>query len=223
MWMPRWATRRAPLLVVVNSVCGCAAGAARPALALALRHAHRPQQVVTVFAGQDIEATARARQYFADYAPSSPSVALFRDGEVVHFVHRHMIEGHAPQEIAKDADRGIRQALRHDFGLMTGHVFHPGHSDLHGITVVLETTGDALYVGRYHEETAAGVLLHDVAEHRPEPGGVARDEFLAQDPQVRSARRPQAPGGSHRPRCGASRASSSGNSGTAPGQSSVRP
>ncbi|HMV30494.1 MAG: BrxA/BrxB family bacilliredoxin [Gemmatimonadales bacterium] len=88
-------------LVVVNSVCGCAAGGARPALALALKHAVRPQQVVTVFAGQDTEATARARQYFADYAPSSPSMALFRDGEVVHFVHRHMIEGHAPAEIAR--------------------------------------------------------------------------------------------------------------------------
>ena len=88
-------------LVVVNSVCGCAAGGARPALALALQHGVRPQQVVTVFAGQDTEATARARQYFADYAPSSPSMALFRDGEVVHFVHRHMIEGHAPAEIAR--------------------------------------------------------------------------------------------------------------------------
>ena len=89
------------MLVVVNSVCGCAAGAARPALALALTHPTRPQQVVTVFAGQDTDATARARQFFADYAPSSPSMALFRDGEVVHFVHRHMIEGHSPQDIAK--------------------------------------------------------------------------------------------------------------------------
>lgn len=92
--------QRGTTLVMVNSVCGCAAGGARPALALALKHHNRPQQVVTVFAGQDTEATARARQYFADYAPSSPSLALFRDGEVVHFVHRHMIEGHAPQEIA---------------------------------------------------------------------------------------------------------------------------
>ncbi|HET8648445.1 MAG TPA: BrxA/BrxB family bacilliredoxin, partial [Gemmatimonadales bacterium] len=60
------------------------------------------QEVVTVFAGQDLEATARARQYFADYAPSSPSMALFRDGEVVHFVHRHQIEGRAPQAVAAD-------------------------------------------------------------------------------------------------------------------------
>jgi putative YphP/YqiW family bacilliredoxin len=93
---------RGTTLVVVNSVCGCAAGGARPALALALQHQTVPHQVVTVFAGQDVEATARARQYFSDYAPSSPSIALFRDGEVVHFVHRHMIEGRSPQQIAKD-------------------------------------------------------------------------------------------------------------------------
>lgn len=62
---------------------------------------------------------------------------------------------------------------------MSGHVFHPGHSDLHGVTVVLETTGEALYVGRYHEETPAGVLLHDVAEHRAAADGITREEFLA--------------------------------------------
>lgn len=90
------------VLVFVNSVCGCAAGGARPALAAALKHANRPQQVVTVFAGQDTDAAARARQYFAEYAPSSPSMALFRDGEVVHFVHRHMIEGRPPQDVARD-------------------------------------------------------------------------------------------------------------------------
>jgi len=90
------------MLVFVNSVCGCAAGSARPALSLALQHGTRPEQVVTVFAGQDTDATARARQYFSDYAPSSPSMALIKDGEVVHFVHRHMIEGRSPQEIARD-------------------------------------------------------------------------------------------------------------------------
>ncbi|HEY7636730.1 MAG TPA: BrxA/BrxB family bacilliredoxin [Gemmatimonadales bacterium] len=89
-------------LVFVNSVCGCAAGNARPALRLALEHSVRPRQIVTVFAGQDLEATARARQYFADYQPSSPSMALFRDGEVVHFVHRHQIEGRSPQAIASE-------------------------------------------------------------------------------------------------------------------------
>jgi bacilliredoxin len=94
--------QRGSTLVFVNSVCGCAAGNARPALALALRHTVIPQQVVTVFAGQDLEAAARARQYFGEYQPSSPSMALFRDGDVVHFVHRHQIEGRTPQSIAAD-------------------------------------------------------------------------------------------------------------------------
>jgi putative YphP/YqiW family bacilliredoxin len=92
--------QRGTMLVFVNSVCGCAAGNARPALALALQHSILPQHVVTVFAGQDLDAVARARQYFADYQPSSPSIALLRDGEVVHFVHRHQIEGRSPQSIA---------------------------------------------------------------------------------------------------------------------------
>ncbi|MEO7985111.1 MAG: BrxA/BrxB family bacilliredoxin [Gemmatimonadales bacterium] len=92
--------QRGATLVFVNSVCGCAAGNARPALREALQHTVKPQQVVTVFAGQDIEATARARQFFADYQPSSPSIALLRDGEVVHFVHRHQIEGKPPQVVA---------------------------------------------------------------------------------------------------------------------------
>jgi putative YphP/YqiW family bacilliredoxin len=94
--------QRGTTLVFVNSVCGCAAGSARPALALALKHSTIPQQTVTVFAGQDLEATARARQYFSQYQPSSPSLALFRDGEVVHMVHRHQIEGRPPQAIAAD-------------------------------------------------------------------------------------------------------------------------
>ena len=94
--------QKGSMLVFVNSVCGCAAGNARPALALALRHSVVPQQVVTVFAGQDLDAVARARQYFGEYQPSSPSMALLRDGEVVHFVHRHQIEGQSPQAIAAD-------------------------------------------------------------------------------------------------------------------------
>ena len=89
-------------LVFVNSVCGCAAGAARPALALALQHAVKPEHLYTVFAGQDLDATARARSYFAEYQPSSPSIALLVDGEVAHFVHRHMIEGRTAQAIAAD-------------------------------------------------------------------------------------------------------------------------
>lgn len=87
-------------MVFVNSVCGCAAGGARPALAMALSHPVKPQHLYSVFAGQDLDATARARSYCADFQPSSPSVALFRDGEVVYFMHRHQIEGTHPQAIA---------------------------------------------------------------------------------------------------------------------------
>jgi bacilliredoxin len=87
-------------LVFVNSVCGCAAGSARPGLALALQQATRPAEVYSVFAGQDLEATGRARSYFADYQPSSPSLALLQDGEVVFFMHRHQIEGRGPEQIA---------------------------------------------------------------------------------------------------------------------------
>jgi putative YphP/YqiW family bacilliredoxin len=94
--------QKGTMLVFVNSVCGCAAGNARPALAQALKHAVLPQRVVTVFAGQDLDATARARQYFSEYQPSSPSMALMRDGEVVHFIHRHQIEGQAPQAVASN-------------------------------------------------------------------------------------------------------------------------
>ncbi len=89
-------------LVVVNSVCGCAAGAARPGVALALKHASKPDRVATVFAGQDTEAVAKARGYFADFPPSSPSLALFKDGQVVHFVPRHAIEGKTPQQVAAE-------------------------------------------------------------------------------------------------------------------------
>ncbi len=98
------------VLVFVNSVCGCAAGNARPALRHALSHGVRPDQVVTVFAGQDLEATARARQYFSDYQPSSPSIAFLRDGEVVHFIHRHQIEGKAPADVATNIITGMQVA-----------------------------------------------------------------------------------------------------------------
>lgn len=96
------ANESATALVFVNSVCGCAAGTARPGLALALRHPTLPGKLYTVFAGQDLEATQRARSYFGEYQPSSPSIALMRDGEVLHFVHRHMIEGRSPEQIAAD-------------------------------------------------------------------------------------------------------------------------
>ena len=87
-------------LVFVNSVCGCAAAMARPGLAKALQSANKPTKLYTVFAGQDLDATARARSYFGEYQPSSPSVALLKDGEVVAFVHRHQIEGRSADQLA---------------------------------------------------------------------------------------------------------------------------
>jgi bacilliredoxin len=88
------------LMIVVNSVCGCAAGKARPGVALALRHDVRPDKVATVFAGADIEATARARDYFNPYPPSSPSIALMRNGKVVYMLQRSQIENQSAQGIA---------------------------------------------------------------------------------------------------------------------------
>jgi putative YphP/YqiW family bacilliredoxin len=89
-------------LVVVNSVCGCAAGQCRPGVAKALQHDLTPDHLFTVFAGQDKEATAKAREYFAPYPPSSPSIALMKDGELVHFIGRHQIEDRSAEEIAAD-------------------------------------------------------------------------------------------------------------------------
>jgi len=94
--------KKGTVLVVVNSVCGCAAGMARPGVAMALRHNVLPERMITVFAGNDVEATTRARQYFTGYRPSSPSIALLRDGEVVKMLERWQIEGRGPQEIAKE-------------------------------------------------------------------------------------------------------------------------
>ena len=88
------------MLVIVNSVCGCAAGGARPGVALALKHDKVPDNSVTVFAGQDKEATDKARSYFVGYPPTSPSMALMKDGQVVQMIHRQDIEGYSPQEIA---------------------------------------------------------------------------------------------------------------------------
>jgi len=81
------------VLVVVNSVCGCAAGACRPGVKLSLENAKKPTKLTTVFAGFDTEAVAEARKHFAPYPPSSPCIALFKNGELVHFVERHNIEG----------------------------------------------------------------------------------------------------------------------------------
>ncbi len=97
------------VMVVVNSVCGCAAGKARPGVALALRHNARPDRAITVFAGADIEATAKARSYFAPYPPSSPQIALFKDGKLVYMIERHQIEGRQAQEIAQELTRAFDQ------------------------------------------------------------------------------------------------------------------
>jgi putative YphP/YqiW family bacilliredoxin len=88
------------LMIVVNSICGCAAGKARPGVALSLQHAVRPDRVTTVFAGADIEATDRARRYFTGYAPSSPSVGLLRDGKLVFMLERSQIENRDAHQIA---------------------------------------------------------------------------------------------------------------------------
>jgi putative YphP/YqiW family bacilliredoxin len=89
-------------LIVVNSVCGCAAGLARPAVAKALTHEKKPDHLYTVFAGQDKEATAKAREYFEGEPPSSPSFDLMKDGKLVHMIHRHQIEDRGLDEIAAD-------------------------------------------------------------------------------------------------------------------------
>jgi len=94
-------------LVVVNSICGCAARNARPAVARAIQHDVRPDQLTTVFAGQDVEAVQRARSYFTGYAPSSPQIALMKDGEVVYMLERHQIEGRTAEDIARDLTRAF--------------------------------------------------------------------------------------------------------------------
>ena len=88
------------VMIIVNSVCGCAAGKARPGIAMALKNRTLPDRIVTVFAGADIEATDHARGYFKGYPPSSPSVGLLRDGELVYLLQRHQIEGREAPQIA---------------------------------------------------------------------------------------------------------------------------
>ena len=97
------------LMVVVNSICGCAAGKARPGIAQALQHSVLPDKVATVFAGADIEATERARNYFTGYPPSSPSIALLKDGKLVYMMERHQIEGRGPLEIAQELTKAFDQ------------------------------------------------------------------------------------------------------------------
>ena len=100
-------------LVVVNSVCGCAARNARPAVATALQHEVKPDHLTTVFAGQDTEAAARARSYFTGYAPSSPQIGLLKDGKLVFMLERHQIEGRTADQIADDLVGAFDQHCAH--------------------------------------------------------------------------------------------------------------
>ena len=101
--------KKGTVLLVVNSVCGCAAGNARPAVAMALEHDVKPDRMVTVFAGNDREATARAREYLVGYRPSSPSIALFRDGQLVKMIERWQIEGRQPHDLAAELTAAFDQ------------------------------------------------------------------------------------------------------------------
>jgi putative YphP/YqiW family bacilliredoxin len=95
------------LMIVVNSVCGCAAGKARPGIAMAMRHAVKPDVLATVFAGGDLEATERARSYFTGYQPSSPSIGILRDGELVYILERRDIESRSAEMIAAELTRAF--------------------------------------------------------------------------------------------------------------------
>ena len=94
-------------MVVVNSICGCAAGRMRPALRMALQHSTRPQNMYSVFAGQDVAATERARSYFTGYPPSSPSIAFLRDGRLLHLLQRSDIEHRDPADIASELKKAF--------------------------------------------------------------------------------------------------------------------
>ena len=94
-------------LLLINSVCGCAAGSARPGLKMALENGRKPVRVATVFARQDLEATGRARELIGDVPPSSPSMALLKDGELVHFVPRHLIEGQSADVVARELSQAF--------------------------------------------------------------------------------------------------------------------
>ena len=104
-----FANKEGTTLLIINSVCGCAAGNARPAVRIAMDHSVLPDKLTTVFAGQDQEATAQARSYIKDYPPSSPSMALFKDGQLVEMIQRHQIEGRTPEEIAGDLTAAFDQ------------------------------------------------------------------------------------------------------------------
>src|SRR6185369_8559541 len=97
------------LMVVVNSICGCAAGKARPGIAMALQNEVKPDKVATVFAGADIEATERARSYFTGYGPSSPSIGILKDGKLVYMLERYQIEGRDASQIAGELTKAFDQ------------------------------------------------------------------------------------------------------------------
>ncbi len=99
--------KKGTVLLVFNSVCGCAAGNARPAVKFALQNSKKPEKLFTVFAGQDKEATMKAREYIKNYPPSSPSIALFKDGEVVSMIERSSIEGRTSEEISADLKKAF--------------------------------------------------------------------------------------------------------------------
>jgi putative YphP/YqiW family bacilliredoxin len=103
------ASQSGTAMVVVNSICGCAAGRMRPAVRAALQHSSRPEKVFTVFAGQDVGATERARSYFTGYPPSSPSIALLRDGKLIHMMQRSDIEHREAADIATELKRVFDQ------------------------------------------------------------------------------------------------------------------
>jgi bacilliredoxin len=100
------------VMVVVNSICGCAAGKARPGVAMALQNEIRPDRVATVFAGADIEATERARSYFTGYKPSSPSIGLLKDGQLVFMMERWQIEGKGPEQIAAELKSAFEECCK---------------------------------------------------------------------------------------------------------------
>ncbi len=102
-------TEKRSTLVVVNSVCGCAAAMMRPAVYMSLQGETKPEVLTTVFAGQDMSATDRTRDYITGYPPSSPSIALFKDGELAYFMERHQIEGRYPEDIAADLQAAYEQ------------------------------------------------------------------------------------------------------------------
>ena len=103
------ADSKGTVMVVVNSICGCAAGKARPGIARALQHRVRPDKVTTVFAGADIEATEKARSYFTGYEPSSPSIALLKDGQLVYMMERRQIEGKDAFQVANELTQAFEQ------------------------------------------------------------------------------------------------------------------